>query len=137
MGRQRLAVAAGEVLTDRARSRHRSEAPITYGDLAEVLGLEPFRGPDWGNHPLSRILGELNREDNAAGRPFRSVLVIGSRTGYSGHSFFVDVAELRFGGVPIPEHQHPQFWRDEFSRLLRHHNNSSAEAGAAPDPAGT
>jgi hypothetical protein len=126
MAKKLLATAAGDVLADRARSRDRAEAPITYGDFAEVLGLEPFRGPDWNNHPMSWILGQLNDEDHAAGRPFRSVLVINSQSRISGPNFFGAVARLRFDGVPVPDEQWRQFWSDEFARLLRHYHNPSA-----------
>ena len=126
MTKQQLTAAAGDVLADRARSRDRAEAPITYGDFAEVLGLEPFKGPDWNNHPMSRILGQLNAEDNAAGRPFRTALVINGQSRISGPSFFGDLARLRLGDVPIPEEQWYQFWTEEFTQLLQYHHNRSA-----------
>jgi hypothetical protein len=126
MGSQALAAVAGEILQERARTLRRSEAPITYGQLAQVLGMPPFKGPDWENHPLSQVLGHLNDEDHAVGRPFRSVLVLSGNTGYSGNSFFRVAEELRNSGVPIPLNRRYQYWADEFTRLLQHYHNPSA-----------
>jgi hypothetical protein len=105
-------------LRDRARTRSKPEATITYGDLAERMGMPPFRNANWLEHPLSDILGQLNDEDHALGRPFLSCLVVNGQTHYSGPSFFKAVAGLRRNGNPIPKAEQYTFWSAEMGRLL-------------------
>lgn len=118
MAKQSMRQTVGEILQERARSRLEPEPTITYGELVTRVGLQPFTGPDWQNHPLSRILGELNDEDHAANRPFRSVLVVNAKTKVSGDSFFWAVSQLRYGGVEIPADRRLAYWYLERDMLL-------------------
>jgi hypothetical protein len=118
MSKQTVTQTVGELLQERARSRLEPEPTITYGELAKRLGLPAFKGPDWQNHPLSGILGELNNEDHAANRPFRSVLVINAKDNISGASFFWAVSQLRYGGVEIPGNCRTAYWYLERDMLL-------------------
>jgi hypothetical protein len=112
------------MLVDRAKFSRRSEAPITYGELAERLGMPPFRGANWTDHPLSNVLGRLNDIDHAASRPFMSALLVSSDTRYSGKSFFRAAEQLR--KITIPKRNRRQYWDDEFTSLLEYYRNPDA-----------
>ena len=110
MAKPSLTEVIGDLLQRRAASVLEPEVTITYGDLAERTGLPPFRDKNWMAHPLSKILGELNEQDHAANRPFRSALVVNAESGVTGESFFNALAELRYSGAEVPAERKREFW---------------------------
>lgn len=70
-------------------------AVVTYNELATALGFAPVTDA-WSSHPFSSIFDELDVEDHALGRPFRTALVITQETKYPGEGFWTMVLRLRF-----------------------------------------
>lgn len=112
------------MLVERAKSLRRSEATITYGELAKRLEVPRFNSANWAEHPLSNVLGQLNDLDHAAERPFASVLVASSDTRYSVPSFFRATEQLR--NVRISASKRRQYWDAEFTQLLKYYRNPDA-----------
>jgi hypothetical protein len=59
----------------------------TYGDVANLFGLEPFNG-DWGGHALCYIFDEIDRRDAINNRPFKTAVVLKRSNGHVGNGFF-------------------------------------------------
>jgi hypothetical protein len=77
----------GDYLEDRLRADGR-DAVMTYGELLEVFtDLPEFNGA-WLSHPLCDMFYELDVEDAAQGRPFRTALVVSKDERLPGAGFF-------------------------------------------------
>src|ERR1035437_937133 len=69
--------------------------PITYGDvIARFPDLSPLTGA-WLSHPLCGIFDELDVQDAAAKRPFRTAMVIAKERNMPGPGFFRTLSRLR------------------------------------------
>ena len=114
----------GKYLEVRARTLGR-DAPIYYGALANHFSL-PEVIKDWSKHPLCKMFEQLDEEDAAAGRPFRTVLVISEKQMIPGSSFFKKHAELH-PEMPeaISKTDKSTLCKAEFARLLHHYGNTS------------
>ena len=77
-----------------------------------------FKSANWQDHPLSRILGELDEADTESERPFLSALVVNKDTGFSGPGLFKAIADLRRNGNPIPEAEREDYWSPPVDGLL-------------------
>lgn len=87
----------------------RMRRPISYSDLAAHLQTAyiHYRAPAFG-----KILHEIAREDEAAGRPGLAVLVVNKLTGICGAGFFKEAAACGFD-VSDPE----ALWRSQFEQV--------------------
>lgn len=70
-------------------------AVLTYTQLARHFGM-PELTDAWLSHPLSKIFDELDDEDHAKARPFRTVLVYAEGLSTPGDGFFEMLRRLRF-----------------------------------------
>src|SRR5450755_1428340 len=69
--------------------------PINYGDVnARFPDLPPLTGA-WLAHPLCGIFDELDVQDAAAKRPFRTAMVIAKERNMPGPGFFKTLSRLR------------------------------------------
>lgn len=109
-------------LRRRAAIGDSKEALITYGELAEMTNMPPFRNANWQEHPLCDILGELDEADAESERPFISSLVVNAKTGYSGPGLFKAIAKLRRHGNPVPEQERQEYWSDEVDKVLEYYH---------------
>lgn len=74
---------------------------LYYGDLvAEFEDLPPLNGA-WSSHPLCQLFDELDREDAAMGRPFRTALVVSRKENLPGKGFFEAYAKYANKGKRI------------------------------------
>ena len=101
----------GEFLERQARKN----CPVTYGRvLEEFPDLPPLTGA-WLSHPLCDIFGQLDAQDHAAGRPFRTALVFAKETSIPGQGFFDTVA--RFRKQKISKNQQIDVWDKEMKAI--------------------
>ena len=70
----------------------RAQRTINYGDIAPLLGLD--MGDPADRVRIGHILGEISKEEHAAGRPMLSVVVTLKGEGRPGHGFFELALEL-------------------------------------------
>jgi hypothetical protein len=95
------------------------QQPITYGRvLEEFRGLPSFDGI-WRNHPLCDIFGEIDAEDDSAGRPFRTALVHVAGS-VPGDGFF-KMLELYRGITVSNRKQKDAVWIAELKALLAYY----------------
>jgi hypothetical protein len=113
--------AVRDELQTRARRYGKAEATITYGDLADRIGMPGFRNAAWQSHPLCDILGRLDEEDTETERPFISALVVNATTQFSGPGFFKALADLRRNGNPVPDNERYTYWSQEVDRVLAYY----------------
>jgi predicted phosphodiesterase len=83
----------GRFLEERLRKMGQS-AVITYGDLVAHFNL-PDLTHAWSAHPLWGIFGDLDEEDAALGRPFRTAIVVSQDKYLPGNGFFLTYTRLR------------------------------------------
>lgn len=76
-------------------AKHGLNGVVYYNKLASDLGLPPVTDA-WLSHPLAGIFDELDNEDHAMKRPFRTALVITEKTKFPGDGFWAMVLRLRF-----------------------------------------
>lgn len=101
----------GEFLEAQARKN----CPLTYGQLLEAFpDLPPLTGA-WLSHPLCDIFGQLDAQDHAAGRPFRTVLVFAKETSIPGQGFFDTLA--RYRKQKIAKSQQIDVWVKEIKAI--------------------
>ena len=84
----------GHHLEKRLREKGR-DAVMTYGQLRDVFDDLPEFTAAWNTHPLCRMFEELDLEDAALGRPFRTAAVISKDDGVPGPGFFKMYARHR------------------------------------------
>ncbi len=72
---------------------------VNYGRLVEQFNLPPFDGA-WSDHPLSTIFEELDQQDAAADRPFRTSVVVAVETNTPGSGYFEALERLK--NIPDP-----------------------------------
>ena len=79
-----------------ARVRQRGiNAVITYNELAAALDFTPVTDA-WLSHPFAGIFDELDEDDHAKRKPFRTALVITQETKYPGAGFWAMALRLRY-----------------------------------------
>lgn len=61
---------------------------MTYGELVAEFDDLPELGPVWSAHPLCDRFGELDVEDAAFNRPFRTAIVVNRDDRLPGPGFF-------------------------------------------------
>lgn len=89
--------------------------PIYYADVIKQFPDLPQLGPYWRSHPLSDIFGNLDDDDQANGRPFRTALVISKDRNTPGQGFFDAMRGLR--KMTILESDQIKIWLDELEAL--------------------
>lgn len=92
--------------------------PIAYTDVVNNFRDLPDMNGAWLSHPLCYIFGELDEEDYAKGRPFRTAVVIARERNMPGPGFFGTVSRLR--GCKLKEAEHLQIWIKEAAVLDNH-----------------
>ncbi|WP_110640571.1 hypothetical protein [Salinicola sp. CPA57] len=91
----------------------RETLPLTYQQLAEVLGLQPPRTIQ----RVAQALESTMREDALHGRPFIAALVVSRRgEGLPAQGFFDLAVEL--GRFPAEPARQAEAWREEVERVL-------------------
>ncbi len=99
--------------------------PIAYKDVVDAFpGRLPNFSGSWQGHPLSSIFGELDEQDHAANRPWRTALVVSRETGRPGQGFFDTIARLR--GIDIAQEDRERIWLTEYKRLVESADGSIA-----------
>ena len=89
--------------------------PMTYGQVLEKFpDLPPLTGA-WLSHPLCEMFGQLDAEDFAAGRPFRTALVYAKETSIPGQGFFDTLA--RYRKQKISKNQQIDIWDKEMKAI--------------------
>ena len=88
------AIRVADYLQSRLK-KHGINGVVYYNKLAADLGMPPVTDA-WFSHPLCGIFEELDLEDHAKGRPFRTALVITEKSKFPGDGFFEMVRKLRF-----------------------------------------
>lgn len=63
MNRAEWRVEVYKELRRRAASDDVARALVTYSALVEMANMPPFKNANWQDHPLSKILGEFDKED--------------------------------------------------------------------------
>src|SRR5438270_7621089 len=71
------------------------EALITYGELVVHFSDLPELTNAWAAHPLCWMFGELDDEDAAHNRPFRTAIVVSQDKRLPGDGFFKMYTKLR------------------------------------------
>ena len=105
-------------LEERVRRRG-INAVIFYNKLADELGFPPVTDA-WFSHPFAAIFGELDDDDHAKKKPFRTALVITEKTTYPGDGFWTMVLRLRFPKkTKFTEMEMQTFYSDELQALVR------------------
>lgn len=61
---------------------------VYYGDLVGAFEDVPPLDGAWASHPLCQMFDELDREDAAMGRPFRTAIVVSRKENLPGKGFF-------------------------------------------------
>jgi hypothetical protein len=93
----------------------RRNEPCTYSRLIEEFpDLPPLTGA-WLSHPLCDIFGQLDAQDNAGCRPFRTALVFAKETSIPGQGFFDMLAIYR--KQKIGKEQKIELWDKEMKAL--------------------
>jgi hypothetical protein len=77
----------GRYLEQRLRE-HGRDALITYGELVAAFDDLPALTGAWAAHPLCDIFGDLDDDDAALNRPYRTAIVVSQRNGIPGPGFF-------------------------------------------------
>jgi hypothetical protein len=99
--------------------RAREGKPINYAEVIRIFpGLPPLNG-NWSSHPLAQIFGDLDREDFANGRPFRTALVFALETSIPGDGFFKTLSDLR--RIEISNTERSRLWIDEVNAVIAHY----------------
>jgi hypothetical protein len=80
----------------------RGDSLLQYGDLITAFDDLPPLDEKWLSHPLCRIFDELDREDAALGRPFRTAIVVSKEEHLPGDGFFKVYAKYKNNGREIP-----------------------------------
>ena len=88
------AIKVADYLEARVRKRGINTV-ITYNDLANTLRF-PAVTDAWFSHPFCGIFDELDRDDHAKRKPFRTALVITEATKYPGAGFWSMALRLRY-----------------------------------------
>ena len=105
-------------LEERVR-RQGINAVIFYNTLAGELGFPPVTDA-WFSHPFAALFGELDDDDYAKKKPFRTALVITEETKYPGNSFWAMVLRLRFPKKSrFSENEKLIFYSNELQALVR------------------
>jgi hypothetical protein len=90
--------------------------PITYSEVVQHFSdLPPLNGA-WASHPLCHLFGELDRDDNRHGRPFRTAMVVSREKNIPGDGFFKTLAELR--GTAIIKADQEEVWVSELQKVI-------------------
>lgn len=79
-----------------------ARAPITYNQLADALE-QPRVTEAWRSHPFCEAFDIMDKEDAAAGRPFRTALVFNDKKNMPGEGFFNTLQKLREVEIPKDE----------------------------------
>jgi hypothetical protein len=85
-------MAARSSLYDHLVMVARTGSTTTYGEVAELLGLE-INNPQHRER-IIRLLLDIACNESAEGRPLLSIVVVQSEIGYPGRSFFLLAREL-------------------------------------------
>lgn len=101
-------------LEDKARRKR----TIYYSELVEQFGLPALDGA-WVGHPLERAFDTLDREDAAAGRPFRTSMVISKEKNMPGDGYFKSLFELK-GVSAKSEKQRLEAFSQELIAAMNH-----------------
>ena len=92
---------------------------VYYNQLASLLGFPPVTDA-WLSHPFAGIFDELDNDDHAKKKPFRSALVIAERTTQPGEGFWAMVLRLRFPKkTRFSEKERIKFYADELQALVQ------------------
>jgi len=92
----------------------RRRTVTNYGRIAERFGLPPFDGL-WAAHPLSGIFEVLDQQDAAAGRPFRTSVVVAVETNQPGPGFFEALHRLKNIPDPRTPRARDELWTRELT----------------------
>jgi hypothetical protein len=75
---------------ERLKQAARANAPVTYGEIAALIGLDTSRGDH--RDQIAELLGEISESEHKLGRPMLSVVAVhseqGAPTGTPGKGFF-------------------------------------------------
>jgi hypothetical protein len=71
----------------------RKQRKITYGDVADHIGLDPKNLGHLNN--IATLLTKINEIENAARRPLLSAVVVNKQSGMPGRGFFNSARQLR------------------------------------------
>lgn len=77
----------------------KGKGQIHYSRIVEQFGLPSLDGA-WNSHPLSQIFEVLDRQDAAAGRPFRTSVVVSIDSNRPGNGFYEALQRLK--NIPDP-----------------------------------
>lgn len=101
----------GEFLEGQAREN----CPVTYGRVLEEFPDLPPLTAAWLSHPLCELFGQLDAQDHAAGRPFRTALVYAKETSIPRQGYFETVA--RYRKQKTTKNQQIDFWNKELKAI--------------------
>ncbi len=110
-----ITVKSGQIynaIYEKLREVARTHRLITYGEVAEVIGL------DWQKNfgkcrQIPRVLEKICTTENEHGRPMLSAVVVRKDAGIPGAGFFVVASDLkRFRGTDTKS-----FWQSERDRV--------------------
>jgi len=99
-------------------------AVLTYTELASHFKM-PAMTNAWLSHPLAAIFNELDEDDHAKSRPFRTVLVYAVSLSTPGDGFFETVRRLRFPKKTKlfrTEAEKLRIYSDELQALVQHYH---------------
>jgi len=104
-----------EVVYARLLEKARSKGLVFYQEVGSLVGLD-MGSPDDRNR-IADILDEIERCEDAEGRPMISALVVRADTDVPGAGFFKCARELGKLSGPDKEESRLAFWCDEVKRV--------------------
>jgi hypothetical protein len=105
----------GRFLEDQARKGE----PVTYGQVLDQFPDLPEMNGAWLSHPLCEIFGQLDAQDHAADRPFRTALVYARDLSVPGQGFFDTLGGYR--KKKIDKGQQLAVWVAELDAVKAHY----------------
>jgi hypothetical protein len=93
----------------------RQGEPITYAQVIDRFPDLPMLTEAWLSHPLCDIFGQLDAQDHAEGRPFRTAMVYAKELSIPGKGFFDTLSKYR--KKSIPKSQQLDVWLAEVNAV--------------------